>query len=204
MPGQKISRNYCINEKCKAAKARAPFSRRLKLCPRCKEELPPPPPRLCRLCKEPIPPRRQSWCGDKCLSAYYIAVSSSFLRDAVFERDKGVCAECGMDTQAIRERVNALPYKGEKRKEGLALLRENGFNVPVAVWASCPALWDADHVDAVDEGGGWELANVQTLCHPCHKEKTSEQAERRGKQQRLLGKKWRPTEAMFRLSQGGA
>lgn len=202
LPGTKLIRKHCANEECPTHRARAPLPVRLKRCPRCKEELPPAPPKCCRLCEGPLPSRRQSWCGDECVVAYYITVSSSFLRTVVLERDHGVCAQCGMDTQAIENRVDALSY-GEKRKAGLAVLRENGFNVPVGE-SICGPLWDADHIQARDEGGSWELSNVQTLCHPCHKEKTAEQAGRRAKQQRLLGKKWRPTEAMLRLSQGGA
>ena len=40
--------------------------------------------------------------------------------------------------------------------------------------------WDADHIVAVVEGGGLcGLDAMQTLCHPCHKEKTKDLAARR-------------------------
>jgi len=37
--------------------------------------------------------------------------------------------------------------------------------------------WDADHITPVEHGGGsCDLDNLQTLCHPCHKRKTAQQA----------------------------
>lgn len=40
-------------------------------------------------------------------------------------------------------------------------------------------LWQADHIKPVAEGGGaCDLDNIQTLCTPCHKRKTAEQARR--------------------------
>ena len=47
-------------------------------------------------------------------------------------------------------------------------------------------FWEADHIVPVAEGGGeTSLDNFQTLCVPCHKEKTRRQAadkERRKRQ----------------------
>lgn len=41
-------------------------------------------------------------------------------------------------------------------------------------------LWQADHIQPVAEGGGaCGLENIQTLCTPCHKRKTAEQARRK-------------------------
>lgn len=173
-------------------------------CLRCTAEMPPKPPYRCRLCDEPCSGRRSSWCSDKCLVAYSLATSSSFLRQATYERDKGICNSCGIDAEALQTRLNLMHY--EQRGEAFSVLRENGFNAPMFSrrTSSCGSLWDADHVEPMDEGGSWELSNVQTLCHPCHKEKTAEQAARRGKQQRLIGKKWRRTQEMLRLSQGVA
>lgn len=174
-------------------------SRYRKTCPRpgCEGRMPPKPPVLCRLCDEPIPKGRYCWCGDECVDAYYLVTSSSHVRSRVFQRDHGVCADCGLDCHAIETRLRAM--QPASRQEAKRVLGENGFNLG---YYSVGTLWEADHFQARDEGGSWELSNVQTLCQPCHKEKTAEQAARRGKQQRLLGKKWRPTEKMLRLAQG--
>lgn len=155
--------------------------------------MPPKPPFLCRLCDGPCPGRRSSWCSDECMGAYSMATDSAWLRGKVEQRDKGVCAACGMDTIALEQRLARMDHT--QRRQAHVVLMKNGFNVG---WT---ALWDADHIEPLDEGGSWELENVQTLCHPCHKEKTAEQASRRGRQQRLIGKKWRRTQEMLRLSE---
>ncbi|MAI81052.1 MAG: hypothetical protein CL917_19080 [Deltaproteobacteria bacterium] len=51
-------------------------------------------------------------------------------------------------------------------------LRERGF-VPRR------SLWELDHILPLVDGGGHELENLQTLCTPCHKKKTAEEARRR-------------------------
>lgn len=41
-------------------------------------------------------------------------------------------------------------------------------------------FWDADHIQPVaEDGGGCGLDNYQTICLPCHRAKTTEQAKRR-------------------------
>jgi len=42
-------------------------------------------------------------------------------------------------------------------------------------------LWDADHVVPVSAGGGWKagLANVQTLCTVCHRNKNAAEMDRK-------------------------
>lgn len=172
-----------------------------KLCQGCKAPMPEKLRPICRLCGEPCPGRRYSWCSDECVDAYNLVSSSAALRQATFARDRGICAVCGNDCDALQKRVNAMAY--EQRGEAFVVLRENGFNVPLCRTSSCGSLWEADHVEPIDEGGSWEMRNVQTLCTPHHKEKTAEQAGRRARQLRLIGKKWRQTQKMLRLSQGG-
>lgn len=196
LPGWRMMRVKCLGCGLSVTK-----SRWTKHCRRCRAEMPPKPPYLCRLCGEPCPGRRSSWCSDECMDAYYTATDAGWLRRKVLKRDKGICAACGIDAEALGNRLDYMHH--EQRTEAFKVLRENGFNVPSYGTYSCSSLWEADHVEALDEGGSRELSNVQTLCHPCHKEKTAEQASRRGKQQRLIGRKWRRTQEMLRLSQGG-
>lgn len=148
---------------------------------------------ICRLCSEPCPGRRYNWCSDECFDAYSLATDSAVLRRWTFERDKGICAECGLDCMALRktaecmsERYGSLEWAKARTAAMRATLRDNGFE---ADGFRC-SLWDADHIEPLAEGGSWELSNVQTLCTPCHKRKTAAQAGRRAKQGRLIG---RPT-----------
>lgn len=173
------------------------MSRHYRRCASCRGKVPV----TCRLCEEPLTGRRTSWCeSGECMDAYYMVTSSKHLRAAVFGRDHGVCAECGIDCEALEQRVNAMDQ--EQRNVACKILEDNGFTLNR--WYGrrmLGSLWDADHVDALNEGGSsWLLGNVQTLCHPCHKEKTADQAGRKGKQRRLIGRKYLKTQEMLRLS----
>jgi 5-methylcytosine-specific restriction endonuclease McrA len=104
------------------------------------------------------------------------------LRKKVFARDRGVCCDCGLDTEAtIRIRVSGLT--GEALTAAWKRLDESGF-------IRHRALWESDHELALDEGGLDDLENVATRCRPCHKEKTAEQAGRKAKQRKLVGRKF--------------
>lgn len=68
-------------------------------------------------------------------------------------------------------------------------LQRDGFTIDPAVpmahyWANkARSFWEADHRVPVAEGGGeCGLDGYQTLCTPCHKRKTAEQARRRRRQ----------------------
>lgn len=179
--------------KCDACGWRVSRSMYRQTCAKCGGAMPPKPPFLCRLCDGPCPPRRSSWCSDECMGAYFLATDSAWLRKQVEKRDKGICAACGMDTIALNRRLSQMDHM--QMRHSHVILIKNGFNV--GGWKQ--TLWDADHIEPVDEGGSWELSNVQTLCHPCHKEKTAEQAGRRGKQQKLIFKALRRTPEFLRL-----
>lgn len=156
-------------------------------CPTCAHNDGPWPPRPCRLCEEPVPKGRVSWCGEQCVHLYSLVTSSAYLRAKVHERDRGVCAECGLDCDAIEERLRRMTW--EQKRRAAAEVSRMGFDWDPG-YGGRVSLWDADHIQALDEGGaGWDLDNVQTLCQPCHKDKTAEQAGRRGKQRRLLSRK---------------
>ena len=78
--------------------------------------------------------------------------------------DRGICAECGLDTYALRRRHRG---RGSTRK-----LRELGFKPR-------KSLWELDHIVPLIDGGGHEPSNLQTLCTPCHKRKTAGEARAR-------------------------
>ena len=87
-----------------------------------------------------------------------------YLRDKVFERDRGVCAQCGVDTPALRRDMRKLDYAARRQFLRKWKLREG----------SRKSLWDADHIVPVAEGGGQcDLSNMRTLCLQCHGEATA-------------------------------
>ncbi|MGH9654146.1 MAG: HNH endonuclease [Bryobacteraceae bacterium] len=130
---------------------------------------------LCRWCHLEVPSGRATFCSDWCVHEWKLRTDSGYLREKVFERDRGICALCGIDCVAA--------YAHLRRLRGTARLR-------VAVeWnlGSRKSLWDADHLVPVVEGGGeCDLSNMRTLCLKCHRAQTL--ATRR----RLQERKTRP------------
>ena len=122
---------------------------------------------LCRWCSsEVIAKRRRTFCSDACVHAWKLRTDPAYLREKVFERDKGVCAQCGVDTEAMRRDKRKLDYRARRQFE--------------KDWGDRRHLWDADHIVPVVEGGGeCDLANMRTLCLKCHKLATAELRRRR-------------------------
>jgi 5-methylcytosine-specific restriction endonuclease McrA len=88
----------------------------------------------------------------------------AYLRDRVFTRDRGVCAACGADTEALRKHLRKLDYGARRQFLKEWKLKE--------AWRR--SLWDADHIIPVAEGGGeCDLDNMRTLCLKCHRAVTA-------------------------------
>lgn len=124
---------------------------------------------LCRWCNLEVPKGRRTFCSEYCVHEWRLRSDPGYLRDRVFARDHGVCAECGIDTRAEARRLKRS--RGGNRK---ALLAEWGIK---SLWRR--SLWDADHIVPVAEGGGeCDLDNLRTLCLKCHRRATAELRER--------------------------
>lgn len=128
----------------------------------------------CRWCEGPCAGRKRSFCSDECVHQWRIRTDPGYLRDQVFKRDRGVCALCKVDTEAMHGRLKALQT-----------LRRSKFHETIKA-AGIPihriggSLWDADHIVPVVEGGGQcDLSNLRTLCIPCHHDETAALARRR-------------------------
>jgi 5-methylcytosine-specific restriction endonuclease McrA len=131
----------------------------------------------CRWCGEAIvhaagekrgePNRRRRWHPD-CVDIYN-ASDPREARRRVRKRDRGHCAACGLDTYALGRRMRG---RGSHRK-----LRDLGFKPR-------KSLWELDHIVPLVDGGSHDPENLQTLCTPCHRQKTSKEAgERRERRQ---------------------
>ena len=124
---------------------------------------------LCRWCGTQVPERRRTFCSEACVHEWKLRTNPGYLREKVFERDRGVCAECGVDTMALRRDMKKLDYAARRRFLKEWMLSEG----------SRKSLWDADHVLSVAEGGGQcSLENMRTLCLRCHRVATAKLRER--------------------------
>ncbi|HXB73046.1 MAG TPA: HNH endonuclease signature motif containing protein [Candidatus Acidoferrales bacterium] len=115
---------------------------------------------LCRWCGAAVPKGRLTFCGEACVHEWKLRTDASYLRAQVFGRDHGVCAQCGIDTEALRKDKRKLDYRARRQFE--------------KDWGGRRNLWDADHIVPVAEGGGeCDLSNMRTLCVLCHREATA-------------------------------
>ena len=119
---------------------------------------------LCRWCNGEVQGRRRTFCSPECVHQWKLRTDPGYLREKVFERDRGVCAQCGIDTVIMRRDMRKLDFAARR-----TFLREWGLRE-----GSRKSLWDADHVLPVAEGGGQcDLSNMRTLCLKCHREATN-------------------------------
>lgn len=124
---------------------------------------------LCRWCRTEVPKGRRTFCSDACVHEWRLRTDPGYLREKVLARDRGVCAQCGVDTIALRRDMRRLDYAARKQFLKKWNLRENNRK----------SLWDADHLVAVAEGGGQcDLSNMRTLCLLCHRAATAALRER--------------------------
>jgi len=124
---------------------------------------------LCRWCALEVPKRRFTFCSDFCVHEWKLRTQPGYLREKVFERDRGICADCGVDTLAAARKLRFS--RGAARS---LLLTHWGLRT-----RSRRSLWDADHIVPVIEGGGeCDLSNIRTLCLRCHRCVTSSLRQR--------------------------
>lgn len=98
--------------------------------------------------------------------------STSYLRECVLARDRGICALCGIDTLLLRRRIMRLPF-AERMRELKAMIETGIIIRGRKTW------WEADHIVPVVEGGDSNLENLRTLCTACHSDVTRALRERR-------------------------
>ncbi len=132
---------------------------------------------LCRRCGVEVEPPRRTFCSDVCVHEWRLSTDPGYLREQVFRRDRGVCALCGCETMKLGAALRRLNWRGRKR-------RSAELGIPIA---RLRAPWDADHILPVAEGGGeCDLANLRTLCIPCHRRATEELRERMRRRRRVM------------------
>ncbi len=120
---------------------------------------------LCRWCSLEVPGGRFTFCSDWCVHEWRLRTNPGYLREQVFQRDRGMCAICRVDTYAAY-----IELKRSRAMQRQKLLARWGLKRMIR-----KSLWDADHIIPVVEGGGeCDLANLRTLCLICHQKQTAE------------------------------
>ena len=145
---------------------------------------------LCRFCFTETDGKLKTFCSSQCLHEHKLRSDSSYLRKCVERRDRGVCNHCKFDTKVLMAKAIDLVKKkkrwtwGGLKKELDVLFAKYRYPLlPETRPANLKRLarfvyrtgiyWHADHILAVKNGGGeCSLKNMQTLCVPCHKDKT--------------------------------
>lgn len=117
---------------------------------------------VCRCgCGQPVPEGRRTFASDECVHGWKIKTQPAYVKQCVWERDHGICALCGADTEGW------LGLTNERRQRR-------------QYWHSNHGDWHAHHIVPVCEGGGeCGLEGYQTLCCACHKCLTAELVARR-------------------------
>jgi 5-methylcytosine-specific restriction endonuclease McrA len=140
----------------------------------------------CRWCGASVSGRRRTWCSDECVRQYQIRASAATARHEVFRRDRGVCVLCRLETEVVKPRLEAELRRRIAEGPPLETTRwrvsvQHGdilmtIRIHYSGWplsARLPALWQADHIIPVAEGGGaCGLDNLRTLCWRCHPRET--------------------------------
>lgn len=94
------------------------------------------------------------------MSKFRLRIAS--VRKAVFERDRGICALCGLDAEALRRELTDLPVNERQAREKTLRWPKHRLD-----------FWDADHITPVAENGHPAMDNLRTLCLTCHRKVTA-------------------------------
>jgi 5-methylcytosine-specific restriction enzyme A len=136
---------------------------------------------FCRQCGVEVPKGRKTFCGDACVETWKMKRWPAVRRAKVFERDKGICAECGIDCTAEKERIRSLRGTEQHQVELARWRVGDRYN-----------LWEHDHIVERIDGGTNDLSNLQTLCLICHRRKSAANATRRAMARRTADVERRP------------
>lgn len=130
--------------------------------------------------KEHLPKKtgKCSWCGevcargrvwhDECRLDFRIIINPQYARDLVFERDKGICKDCGCD--ASRPFWRAHTAITEAGYDWFILERITGWHVDHNV-----PLWKVAHMPPAKRIDYYRLWNLKTRCSGCHIRKTGKE-----------------------------
>ena len=117
---------------------------------------------LCRWCNLEVPPGRQTFCSDWCVEEWKLRTDPGHLRERVFARDRGICAQCGLDCIAAFRHIRKLRGAARLRVVGNACCLAG----LMALACAAPAIATDVGVDGtalrvVDEAGDANALDVR-------------------------------------------
>lgn len=144
---------------------------------------------FCKWCEKEVPEGRRSWCGEECINESRIRTDPGYQRRLVEDRDKGICALCGIDTGAVSDLAERFQLeardvlkatsKGWGRNRYSYWVHGGYRDFLRAMGFTREHVWEMDHILPVSEGGGGcGLENLRTLCIPCHDGETAKLKKR--------------------------
>lgn len=125
--------------------------------------------KICVMCGKPLTGRKRRWCGDnKCFQrAFLRSGDQSAMRRYLLNRDKGICAGCGVDLETIQELDDILTQDHQwSHKEWIEFLKQLDIDPG---WHM--HYWEAHHITPFSKGGAHHEDNLQILCLKCHHKK---------------------------------
>jgi 5-methylcytosine-specific restriction protein A len=128
----------------------------------------------CGCGRTPKPPR-QNWFSQECVDRFLMQNRQSFFRAKIYERDRGICATCQLNTEELEAKYSSAKRRSDKT--AAAWLQQIDVKHPWARRAHEQNLsfWQADHIHPRHLGGEGTMENGQTLCLGCHFQKTARQ-----------------------------
>ena len=157
-------------------------------------------------CGQEISKGARSTATAQCYPKWALINDQTTIRRAVFERDKGICAVCRVDSRKkqreAQDTKELMMWLARRHAQDIlragGKLELNGMPFDYGDWAwACRIVeqwvkerfgvlsghaWEADHIIPVIEGGGQcDLTGYRTLCIACHKQATKDLAARRAK-----------------------
>ena len=88
---------------------------------------------LCRWCSLEVPKGRLTFCSAWCVEEWRLRTDPGYLREKVLERDRGICASCGVDclhAELQLKRLRGAPRLKASLDWGLGPDREKASGMP--------------------------------------------------------------------------
>ncbi|XP_048500280.1 uncharacterized protein LOC104893980 isoform X3 [Beta vulgaris subsp. vulgaris] len=142
---------------------------------------------LCKLCLSPCLGMNAKkpkvfldlFCSLACYEEYRLRTSGRFLRQELFQIERGICTNCDLDCHKLVQYLKPLTVENREKhikSEAPELAKRRKLQQKLVREPTEGNAWHADHKIPVFLGGGeCTLENMRTLCVACHADVTAAQ-----------------------------